>query len=116
MRNRQISTHPNDGIGTYIEKKVLGWLEHPPTISEIPPIRTEFLTLPQARSALQKRPKWSEDLRGDPQMHSTWSDGSGAIPEIAAAAEERGYEYAAITDHSPSYREGCRSAHFSRYR
>jgi hypothetical protein len=23
-------------------------------------------------------------------MHSTWSDGSGAVPEIAAAAEERG--------------------------
>jgi histidinol phosphatase-like PHP family hydrolase len=39
---------------------------------------------------LQKRPKWSEDLRGDLQMHSTWSDGSGAVPEIAAAAEERG--------------------------
>jgi hypothetical protein len=57
---------------------------------EIPTIRTEFLTLPQARSALQKRPKWSEDLRGDLQMHSTRSDGSGAVPEIAAAAEERG--------------------------
>jgi hypothetical protein len=78
MRNRQISTHPNDGVGPYIEKKVLGSLLHTPTISEIPPIRREFLTLPQARSALQKRPKWSEDLRGDLQMISTWSDGSGA--------------------------------------
>jgi histidinol phosphatase-like PHP family hydrolase len=33
-------------------------------------------------------------------MHTTWSDGSGSIAEMAAAAEVRGYEYIAITDHS----------------
>jgi len=33
-------------------------------------------------------------------MHTHWSDGSGTILEMAAAAAERGYEYIAITDHS----------------
>ena len=33
-------------------------------------------------------------------MHSHYSDGSGTIREMADAAEGRGYEYIAITDHS----------------
>ena len=43
-----------------------------------------------------------EDIRGDLQMHSTWSDGKGSIEEMAAGCAERGYEYLALTDHSPS--------------
>jgi histidinol phosphatase-like PHP family hydrolase len=39
-------------------------------------------------------------LRGDLQMHSRWSEGSGTIVEMADAARERSYEYIAITDHS----------------
>lgn len=38
--------------------------------------------------------------RGDLQMHSEWSDGSPTIQEIADACIERGYRYAAVTDHS----------------
>jgi hypothetical protein len=91
MRNRQISTHPNDGVGPYIEKKVLGWLEHTPTISEIPPpFEGNSSHCRKPAPHCKSEPKWSEDLRGDLQRHSTWSDGSGAVPEIAAAAEERG--------------------------
>jgi DNA polymerase (family 10) len=41
-----------------------------------------------------------EDIRGDLQMHSTWSDGDVSIEEMARACVERGYEYLAITDHS----------------
>ncbi|HET9949231.1 MAG TPA: DNA polymerase/3'-5' exonuclease PolX [Longimicrobiales bacterium] len=41
-----------------------------------------------------------EDIRGDLQMHSTWSDGKTTIEEMARACLERGYEYLAITDHS----------------
>jgi len=37
-------------------------------------------------------------------MHTQWSDGSGMIAEMAAAAETRGYEYIAITDHSKGLR------------
>jgi DNA polymerase (family X) len=40
------------------------------------------------------------DLRGDLQMHSTWSDGADDLKGMARAAKERGYEYIAITDHS----------------
>jgi DNA polymerase (family 10) len=45
-----------------------------------------------------------DDIRGDLQMHSTWSDGSHTIEEMARACRERGYEYCAITDHSQSTR------------
>jgi len=41
-----------------------------------------------------------EDIRGDLQMHSTWSDGKTSIEEMLAACAARGYEYFAITDHS----------------
>ena len=33
-------------------------------------------------------------------MHSEWSDGSPTVEEIAAACLARGYQYAAVTDHS----------------
>jgi len=41
-----------------------------------------------------------EDIRGDLQMHSTWSDGKASLEEMARACLDRGYEYVAITDHS----------------
>ncbi len=41
-----------------------------------------------------------DDIRGDLQMHSTWSDGKVSIEEMARACAARGYEYMAITDHS----------------
>lgn len=41
-----------------------------------------------------------DDYRGDLQMHSTWSDGSQTLDDIADAAMARGYEYCAVTDHS----------------
>ena len=40
------------------------------------------------------------DIRGDLHVHSDWSDGTFAIADMAAAAQERGYAYMAITDHS----------------
>jgi len=40
------------------------------------------------------------DLRGDLQMHTTWSDGRNGVEEMLVACAERGYEYLAITDHS----------------
>lgn len=42
------------------------------------------------------------DLRGDLHMHTIASDGSNSILEMAEAAQTRGYEYIAITDHSQS--------------
>ncbi|HLH65048.1 MAG TPA: DNA polymerase/3'-5' exonuclease PolX [Solirubrobacteraceae bacterium] len=43
------------------------------------------------------------DLRGDLHCHTTTSDGTASIEEMALAACECGYEYLAITDHSASF-------------
>jgi DNA polymerase (family X) len=40
------------------------------------------------------------DLRGDLHCHTTASDGTASIAEMARAARAAGYEYLAITDHS----------------
>ena len=40
------------------------------------------------------------DIRGDLHMHTTASDGTASIREMAQAAKARGREYIAITDHS----------------
>jgi DNA polymerase (family X) len=42
------------------------------------------------------------DLRGELHAHSTSSDGSHTIEQMAAAAQTFGYEYIGITDHSQS--------------
>ncbi|MBT8395573.1 MAG: DNA polymerase/3'-5' exonuclease PolX [Gemmatimonadetes bacterium] len=42
----------------------------------------------------------TQDIRGDLQMHSTWSDGANTLREMAEACRDRGYEYLSITDHS----------------
>lgn len=43
-----------------------------------------------------------ENIKGDLHMHTTWSDGKATIAEMAESAIDLGYEYIAITDHSPS--------------
>ncbi len=40
------------------------------------------------------------DIRGDLHTHSTWTDGTASIEEMAAAAKQRGLKYFAVTDHS----------------
>lgn len=41
-----------------------------------------------------------EDIRGDLHMHTTASDGENSLEEMVAAAQQRGLDYIAITDHS----------------
>ena len=41
-----------------------------------------------------------DDIKGDLHVHTNWTDGTVSIAEMAAAAQRRGYEYIAITDHS----------------
>ena len=57
-------------------------------------------------AAAQERrlPKLLEmnDIRGDLQMHTTFSDGKNSVAEMVDACRERSYEYMAITDHSPA--------------
>lgn len=42
------------------------------------------------------------EIKGDLHVHSKWSDGTPTIEEIAGFAQKRGYQYAAICDHSKS--------------
>jgi DNA polymerase (family X) len=41
------------------------------------------------------------DFRGELHEHTVWSDGKNTVREMAEAALGLGYEYLAITDHSP---------------
>jgi DNA polymerase (family X) len=43
-----------------------------------------------------------EDIRGDLHCHTTWSDGRASVEEMGRAAQELGYEYVAICDHTPA--------------
>ena len=90
-------------IGPFIEKQIRRWLDRPSRLSgKTPAIRRDFISLAEARQLLAKKPEWAKNLRGDLQMHSRWSDGSGTIGEMADAATARSYQYIAITDHSKS--------------
>jgi DNA polymerase (family X) len=44
-----------------------------------------------------------DQIRGDLHCHTTLSDGRGTLEQMAAAAQERGYEYLAVTDHSATF-------------
>jgi DNA polymerase (family 10) len=46
----------------------------------------------------------ASQVRGDVHMHTTETDGSAEIAEMAEAAKERGLDYIAITDHSEAVR------------
>lgn len=43
-----------------------------------------------------------EDMRGDLQLHTTWSDGEVSVLEMARAAMAAGRQYMLVTDHSHS--------------
>jgi histidinol phosphatase-like PHP family hydrolase len=87
-------------VGPHLARLISAWVERPPQVPQVPEIRRGFLTLTDARAELDKNPQFVSAVRGDLQMHTQWSDGSGTIGEMAHAAAERGYEYIAITDHS----------------
>ena len=44
------------------------------------------------------------DIRGDLQVHTSATDGVNDLNEMVDAAQQRGYEYIAITDHSKAVR------------
>ena len=88
-------------IGPFIAKQIQRWIDKPPKEkTRVPPIRRDFLALADSRVLLSKNPAWAKRLRGDLQMHTRWSDGSGTVAEMAEAARQRDYEYIGITDHS----------------
>src|SRR5439155_5192624 len=87
-------------VGPFLQNQIRQWIRqkrHPP---RPPPLRKEFRTLAESRLRLARASSWGTRLRGDLQMHTNWSDGSGEIRAMADAAVARGYEFIAITDHS----------------
>jgi putative hydrolase len=88
-----------ESVGPFLARVIGEWIadgkrpDEPP-----PPLRRDFITLAEVRRTKRF------DVRGDLQMHSTWSDGGSSIAEMADAAAERGYEYIAMTDHSHGLR------------
>lgn len=71
----------------------------------IPPeLREDRGELEAAALPHPRLPKLIEagDLRGDLQMHTTWSDGQTDVAGMAEAAIDLGYEYILITDHTQS--------------
>jgi hypothetical protein len=94
-----------EGIGPWLSRRLHDWFKSPPAALDPPPIRCEFLTLAQAR--LANNPDWNHLLKGDLQIHTVWSDGSGTISAMTEAGIEREYQYIAITDHT----KGLKIAH-----
>ena len=86
-------------VGPWVAGKIEEWVETPPEF-EPDELRTGFITMSHARKVLGDDPSWRDELRADLQMHSTHSDGSVSIAEMAGGAAKLGYEYIAMTDHS----------------
>lgn len=71
-------------------------------MSFIPPeLREDTGEIERARSGPLPRLIEAGDIRGDLQVHSSWTDGSASIEDMARAARALGREYIAITDHAP---------------
>jgi histidinol phosphatase-like PHP family hydrolase len=88
-------------IGPFIERQIQRWIDkHARLRQTVAAIRKDFISLAEAKQLLTRKQAWATSLRGDLQMHSRWSDGSGTIADMANAATERLYQYIAITDHS----------------
>ncbi len=89
----------DDPIAAATEEDVFASVDLP----WIPPeLREDRGEIQEARAG--RLPKLIEltDIRGDLQMHSQSSDGENTIDELVQACRERGYEYMAITDHTPA--------------
>jgi histidinol phosphatase-like PHP family hydrolase len=77
--------------------------EHHADIQRRRQLRRHFLSRAEVRR-VRSDPSFAgptlQQYRGDLQMHSEWSDGYPTVHEIADACLQRGYRYAAVTDHS----------------
>jgi DNA polymerase (family X) len=88
-------------VGGKDEAEVYALLDMPAMPPEIREDRGEI------EAALEGRlPRLIEltDLRGDLHAHTTYSDGKSTVEEMVEHAGALGYEYIALTDHSPSQR------------
>ena len=67
-----------------------------------PELREGLEEVRQARRGTLPILVTAKDIQGDLHMHTEASDGSNSIEQMAAAAQDAGYAYIGITDHSQS--------------
>ncbi|MEK7138562.1 MAG: DNA polymerase/3'-5' exonuclease PolX, partial [Patescibacteria group bacterium] len=67
-----------------------------------PEIRTNHGELEAASSGKLPNLVGYDDLKGDLQVQTDWTDGDNSIKEMAEAAEKLGLDYICITDHTKS--------------
>jgi putative hydrolase len=89
-------------VGPWVAAMIHGWLDAPPELPEPDETRLGFLTLAEVRTVLDEDPAWEATPHADLQVHTTDSDGSLPLREMAATARALGRSFIAITDHSRS--------------
>jgi DNA polymerase (family X) len=77
-------------------------LLHMPTIP--PEMREDRGEIEAAMDRLLPKLVEAKSIRGDLHAHTTYSDGRSSVEEMVERAAALGYEYIALTDHSPSER------------
>ena len=89
-------------VGPWVAARIHGWLDEPPAVPESPVERAGYLTLAEVCRVLADDPAWEATPHADLQVHSTDSDGSLPLEEMAEAARTAGRTFIAATDHSRS--------------
>jgi putative hydrolase len=86
-------------VGPWLAHLIRQWYLKRPSVPAPPAIRRDFLSRPDVERILKSKPS-AKKVRGDLQTHTSGSDGTASVRDMALAAVERGLEYIAITDHS----------------
>jgi hypothetical protein len=76
-------------VGPFMAKRIRKWIRQDVPVERPRALRWDFLTLADANFLFKKNPTLSERLRGDLQMHTRWSDGSGTIAQMKNAASPK---------------------------
>ena len=83
-------------VGPWLAARIQAWLDAPPELPE------PDATLAEVRAVLDGDPAWEATPHADLQIHTTDSDGSLPLREMATTARALGRSFIAITDHSRS--------------
>jgi DNA polymerase (family X) len=67
-----------------------------------PELREGYDEVARAKAGTLPKPVTVADIRGDLHAHSSSSDGTDSIEDMAEAARDHGYEYIGVSDHSQS--------------